>query len=108
MIVGLLAFLLILSASSTTTQAAEKIRISVSGSYNMIFLSAGVAQNKGLFNVRVETLVFEESPVLRNTRGEKNHVVAPRDGDSDLIRRLCCGRRSREDQEKCQKTNYHG
>ena len=49
MIVGLLAFLLILSASSTTTQAADKIRISVSGSYNMIFLSAGVAQNKGFF-----------------------------------------------------------
>ena len=49
MIIGLLAFLLILSASSTTTQAADKIRISVSGSYNMIFLSAGVAQNKGFF-----------------------------------------------------------
>jgi ABC-type nitrate/sulfonate/bicarbonate transport system substrate-binding protein len=31
------------------TFAAEKIRISVSGSYNMIFLSAGVAQHKGFF-----------------------------------------------------------
>jgi NitT/TauT family transport system substrate-binding protein len=30
-------------------QAAEKIRISVSGSYNMIFLSAGVAQHRGFF-----------------------------------------------------------
>ena len=49
MIVGLLAFLLILAAPSTTTRAADKIRISVSGSYNMIFLSAGVAQNKGFF-----------------------------------------------------------
>jgi len=49
MIVGLLAFLLILAAPSTTTQAADKIRISVSGSYNMIFLSAGVAQNRGFF-----------------------------------------------------------
>jgi NitT/TauT family transport system substrate-binding protein len=31
------------------TFAAEKIRISVSGSYNMIFLSAGVAQHRGFF-----------------------------------------------------------
>lgn len=30
--------------------AAEKIRMSVSGSYNMIFLAAGVAQHKGYFN----------------------------------------------------------
>jgi NitT/TauT family transport system substrate-binding protein len=29
--------------------AADKIRISVSGGYNMIFLSAGVAQHKGFF-----------------------------------------------------------
>jgi ABC-type nitrate/sulfonate/bicarbonate transport system substrate-binding protein len=34
---------------SSRGQAAEKIRISVSGSYNMIFLSAGVAQHKGFF-----------------------------------------------------------
>ena len=31
------------------THAAEKIRISVSGSYNMSFLSSGVAQHCGLF-----------------------------------------------------------
>ncbi len=31
------------------TFAAEKIRISVSGSYNMIFLAAGVAQHRGFF-----------------------------------------------------------
>jgi NitT/TauT family transport system substrate-binding protein len=31
------------------TWAAEKIRISVSGGYNMIFLPAGVAQRKGFF-----------------------------------------------------------
>jgi ABC-type nitrate/sulfonate/bicarbonate transport system substrate-binding protein len=31
------------------THAAEKIRISVSGSYNMIFLAAGVAQHRGFF-----------------------------------------------------------
>ena len=30
-------------------QAAEKIRISVSGGYNMIFLPAGVAQHRGFF-----------------------------------------------------------
>ncbi|MBM2805891.1 MAG: transporter substrate-binding protein, partial [Deltaproteobacteria bacterium] len=29
--------------------AAEKIRMSVSGSYNMIFLAAGVAQHRGFF-----------------------------------------------------------
>ena len=31
------------------TFAAEKIRMSVSGSYNMIFLAAGVAQHRGFF-----------------------------------------------------------
>ena len=31
------------------TRAADKTRISVSGGYNMIFLSAGVAQHRGLF-----------------------------------------------------------
>ena len=31
------------------SHAAEKIRISVSGGYNMIFLSAGVAQHRGFF-----------------------------------------------------------
>jgi len=35
--------------SLPATQAAEKIRISVSGGYNMIFLSAGVAHYKGFF-----------------------------------------------------------
>lgn len=41
--------LLFLSVPTGLVQAAEKIRISVSGSYNMIFLSAGVAQQKGFF-----------------------------------------------------------
>jgi ABC-type nitrate/sulfonate/bicarbonate transport system substrate-binding protein len=31
------------------SHATEKIRISVSGDYNMIFLSAGVAQHRGFF-----------------------------------------------------------
>jgi NitT/TauT family transport system substrate-binding protein len=39
-----------LSAFTTpATFAAEKIRMSVSGSYNMIFLAAGVAQHRGFF-----------------------------------------------------------
>jgi NitT/TauT family transport system substrate-binding protein len=41
--------ILVLLVASPEAQAAEKIRISVSGSYNMIFLSAGVAQHKGFF-----------------------------------------------------------
>jgi ABC-type nitrate/sulfonate/bicarbonate transport system substrate-binding protein len=36
-------------AISSGGHAADKIRISVSGGYNMIFLSAGVAQHKGFF-----------------------------------------------------------
>jgi ABC-type nitrate/sulfonate/bicarbonate transport system substrate-binding protein len=35
--------------TSIEARAAEKIRISVSGGYNMIFLPAGVAQRKGFF-----------------------------------------------------------
>ena len=47
--VSLLAFLLVILFPTFKSQAVEKIRISVSGSYNMIFLSAGVAQHKGFF-----------------------------------------------------------
>ena len=36
-------------SASRPLHAAEKIRISVSGGYNMIFLSPGVAQHKGFF-----------------------------------------------------------
>ena len=42
-------FLIILFGSARSGHAAEKIRMSVSGSYNMIFLAAGVAQHKGYF-----------------------------------------------------------
>jgi ABC-type nitrate/sulfonate/bicarbonate transport system substrate-binding protein len=49
MVGAFLIFFLVLSVSARLAQAAEKIRISVSGSYNMIFLSAGVAQKKGFF-----------------------------------------------------------
>jgi NitT/TauT family transport system substrate-binding protein len=49
MIPGILAGAFILLTLSVPVSAAEKIRISVSGSYNMIYLSAGVAQHKGFF-----------------------------------------------------------
>ncbi len=43
-------FALFINAIITpATFAAEKIRMSVSGSYNMIFLAAGVAQHRGFF-----------------------------------------------------------
>lgn len=41
--------LLVLLFFAGDVLAVEKIRISVSGSYNMIFLTAGVAQKKGFF-----------------------------------------------------------
>lgn len=44
-----IAFMVVLLFPSPHMQAAERIRISVSGSYNMIFLSAGIAQHKGFF-----------------------------------------------------------
>lgn len=46
----ILALLLLMSCSvPLEARAAEKIRISVSGGYNMIFLPAGVAQHRGFF-----------------------------------------------------------
>ena len=45
----LTAFLICSLAVPSAGHAAEKIRISVSGGYNMIFLSAGVAQHRGFF-----------------------------------------------------------
>ena len=47
--VALLAFLVALSEPSSGANGADKIRMSVSGSYNMIYLSAGVAQHRGFF-----------------------------------------------------------
>ena len=41
--------LIVLLGIVPVNHAAEKIRMSVSGSYNMIFLAAGVAQHKGFF-----------------------------------------------------------
>jgi NitT/TauT family transport system substrate-binding protein len=43
------ALLLAILVGCVESHAAEKIRISVSGGYNMIFLPAGVAQHKGFF-----------------------------------------------------------
>jgi NitT/TauT family transport system substrate-binding protein len=48
-ILGVLGCSLVLAISSPATQSADKIRISVSGGYNMIFLSSGVALHKGFF-----------------------------------------------------------
>jgi NitT/TauT family transport system substrate-binding protein len=48
-ILGALACSLVLAISSPATHASDKIRISVSGGYNMIFLSSGVALHKGFF-----------------------------------------------------------
>ena len=45
----LTAFLICSLAVPSAGHAAEKIRISVSGGYNMIFLSSGVAQHRGFF-----------------------------------------------------------
>jgi NitT/TauT family transport system substrate-binding protein len=45
----LFGLLITIFLSSVDALAAEKIRISVSGGYNMIFLSAGVAQHRGFF-----------------------------------------------------------
>jgi NitT/TauT family transport system substrate-binding protein len=49
MVAGILAVAVILLTLSTPVAAAEKIRMSVAGSYNMIFLPAGIAQHKGFF-----------------------------------------------------------
>jgi ABC-type nitrate/sulfonate/bicarbonate transport system substrate-binding protein len=43
------ALLLAIFLGYVESHAAEKIRISVSGGYNMIFLSSGVAQHRGFF-----------------------------------------------------------
>lgn len=45
----ILRIFLVLFSFAGNVAAAEKIRISVAGSYNMVFLSAGVAQKNGFF-----------------------------------------------------------
>ena len=49
MFVVALVLLLTSTVPGSALHASETIRISVSGGYNMIFLSAGVAQHKGFF-----------------------------------------------------------
>src|SRR5215213_909991 len=44
-----LVFFFCLLHGAPNAQAAEKLRMSVSGSYNMIFLAAGVAHHKAFF-----------------------------------------------------------
>ena len=53
MAVALVASLLVVLVSSFAVQAAEKIRISVSGGYNTIFLSARVAQHEDSSEIRL-------------------------------------------------------
>jgi ABC-type nitrate/sulfonate/bicarbonate transport system substrate-binding protein len=45
----LFVLLMTIFLGSVESRAAEKIRISVSGGYNMIFLSSSVAQHRGFF-----------------------------------------------------------
>ncbi len=46
---AIFALLLVLLVPARGVQAIENIKISISGSYSMVFLSAGVAQKKGFF-----------------------------------------------------------
>ena len=46
---SILVVLFISAGMTATAHAAERVRMSVSGSYNMIFLAAGVALHKGYF-----------------------------------------------------------
>ena len=48
-ILAIAVSLIVLFGMAHVNHAAEKIRMSVSGSYNMIFLAAGVAHHKGFF-----------------------------------------------------------
>ena len=59
--------LIVLVIGSVDAHAAEKIRISVSGGYNMIFLPAGVAQRKGFFKdegLDADIVVMGASPSI--------------------------------------------
>ena len=63
----LLCVLLFTTFVRPVLHAAEKIRISVSGGYNMIFLSAGVAQHKGFFKdegLDVDIVVMGAAPSI--------------------------------------------
>ena len=51
-ILAIAVSLIVLFGSVAVNHAAEKIRMSVSGSYNMIFLAAGVAQHKRILQRR--------------------------------------------------------
>jgi len=62
-----LLLLLVVFFGSDETVAAEKIRISVSGGYNMIFLSSGVAQHRGFFKdegLDADIVVMGASPSI--------------------------------------------
>ena len=62
-----LLLLLVVFFGSDETVAAEKIRIAVSGGYNMIFLSSGVAQHRGFFKdegLDADIVVMGASPSI--------------------------------------------
>jgi len=62
-----LLLLLVVFFGSDETVAAEKIRIAVSGGYNMIFLSSGVAQHRGFFQdegLDADIVVMGASPSI--------------------------------------------
>jgi len=62
-----LLLLLVVFFGSDETVAAEKIRIAVSGGYNMIFLSSGVAQHRGFFKDKgldADIVVMGASPSI--------------------------------------------
>ena len=62
-----LLLLLVVFFGSDETVAAEKIRIAVSGRYNMIFLSSGVAQHRGFFKdegLDADIVVMGASPSI--------------------------------------------
>ena len=62
-----LALFLAVLLRTVEIHAAEKIRISVSGGYNMIFLPAGVAQRKGFFKdegLDADTVVMGAAPSI--------------------------------------------
>jgi len=71
MVGAFFGFFLVLWFPGGWAEAAEGIRISVSGSYNMIFLSAGVAQKKGFFEAEgldADIVVMRAATLIRACR----------------------------------------
>ena len=73
------AILLAISLGYVESHGAEKIRISVSGGYNMIFLSSGVAQYRGFFKdegLEADIVVMGAAPSLAAlTNGDIDYTL---------------------------------